>query len=268
MTSLFRRTRDRTLANIRRDIGVDSLRNPSDLPPSVADVLPDGSSDWPVSVEVGQLLARAVLQLGRRNTLEFGAGSSSLIIARALAAVGGGRLTSIESAPEWCTEPWARITELDSVDARLIESLPKLRMTFTGPAFCFASAKRSLASRGPFDLVFIDAPQHFFGRDGAMSLVHPWLLPGALLVVDDAGREAERYAIARWLRTFPSLELMLLDESFGGRGVAVLRHTTPGEPRVNLWSWITSTIHLLRSRPGRIRHRNRDVPPLTRRSAK
>ena len=42
----------------------------------VEDVLPDGSSPWPITAELGRFLARAVVKLECRNILEFGALSS------------------------------------------------------------------------------------------------------------------------------------------------------------------------------------------------
>ncbi|MFL5560455.1 MAG: class I SAM-dependent methyltransferase [Gemmatimonadaceae bacterium] len=251
MPGFLRQTRDRALADIQPDSGIELLWRPFALPTAVLDAMPTGTTNWPISPELGLLLARAVLRLGRRNVLEFGAGSSSLVFARALAAAGGGRLTSIESTPEWCAGQWRKVAELPTVDARLLEAQPRLALSSCGPAFSYRSATRLLASRGPYDFVLVDAPQHFFGRDGAIPLVHRFVAPGTLIVLDDAAREGERYAVARWLRCFTGLRLVAFDAAFGGRGIAILRVDAPLRSRTDWWSWCTASIHLLRGQTAR-----------------
>ena len=216
--------------------------------PAVEAALPDGSASWPITPALGRLLGKAVIEGNRRRVLEFGAGSSSVVFAAALARVGGGSLTSIESAPEWCAEPWARVTATPGVDARLIAAQPRLRPTRGGFIYRFDEAARAIAERGPFDLVLVDAPQFYFGRDGALPLAWSVLAAGALIVLDDAAREGERYTIARWLRTFPGLELVAFEPDLGGRGVAVLRRARDLPPRLDWWSFVTATMHSWKNR--------------------
>ena len=75
---------------------------------------------------------------------------------------------------------------------------------------------------GPFDFVLVDAPQSWVGRAGALHVAHAHLAPGAVIVVDDAGREGERNLIAGWLRAYPGLRLAAFDPEYGRLGVAVL----------------------------------------------
>lgn len=189
----------------------------------VAPVLPDGSSPWPISVDLGRLLGRLVLGEDRRSVLEFGAGRSSLVVATALAARGGGRLTSLEQDVAWCAELWEQVAAVGSgVDAELTPVRPRLSWSPIGLHHRF-DVDDLLARRGPFDLVVVDAPQYWYGRGGALPTVRPHLTDGALVVLDDAGRKGERWALYRWLRTYRDLELVAYDSSFGGRGVALLR---------------------------------------------
>jgi predicted O-methyltransferase YrrM len=53
------------------------------------------------------------------NILEFGAGSSSLVLATALSAAGGGKLTSVEQNPQWCIEKWAIVKQKENVDCHI-----------------------------------------------------------------------------------------------------------------------------------------------------
>ncbi|MDQ3209319.1 MAG: hypothetical protein M3Q37_12045, partial [Gemmatimonadota bacterium] len=107
----------------------------------------------------------------------------------------------------------------------------------------YASAQRTVAERGPYDLVFVDAPQRYYGRDGTLPLVAGSLRTGALLVLDDAGRFGERWAIRRWLQTYAGLELVVLDPEFGRYGVAVLRANQPLTERCSLRAWVGGAAH-------------------------
>lgn len=199
------------------------LTAPHPVDAVVEPLLPDGSSSWPVTRELGLLLGRLVAAHDRRSVLEFGAGSSSLVSAAALAAGGGGSLTSLEQDPGWCDEVWSRaVAAGPGVDAELVEVTPRLSWSPLGLHYGY-DVDAVLSRRGPFDLVLVDAPQARFGRGGAVPTVLAHLSDGAFVVLDDAARKGERWALYRWLRTYPSLELVAYDRTFGGRGVALLR---------------------------------------------
>lgn len=209
------------------------------LPEAITSVLPDDSSIYPISRSLGSLLARLVLSGGVHNVLELGAGASSVVIARALRLAGGGRLTSIEQDPSWCRDQWAAVTATPGLDAHLEVALPRFRLSGPFPCHAYATAQRVVAERGPYDLVFVDAPQRYYGRDGTLPLVAGSLRPGALLVLDDAGRRGESSAIQRWLQAYSGLELVVSDPEFGRHGVAVLRTTQPLAEHGSVRPWIT-----------------------------
>ena len=204
-----------------------AAEHPSDA--VVTPVLPDGSSPWPISVDLGLLLGRLVAEHDRRSVLEFGAGRSSLVVATAMAAQGGGTLTSLEQDVTWCAELWTQVEAVGAdVDAELAPVTPRLGWSPIGLHHRY-EVHDLLTRRGPFDLVVVDAPQYWFGRGGALPTVRPHLTDGALVVLDDAARKGERWALYRWLRTYPGLELLAYDASFGGRGVALLRWNGPAD---------------------------------------
>jgi predicted O-methyltransferase YrrM len=191
------------------------------VPDAVAPVLPDDSSEWPLPSRTAAFLARLIRRYELRRVLEFGAGTSSVVLAHALAERGG-MLTSLERSPEWCTAQWEAIRRIGSIDARLVPSRLVFRAFRGGAAWCYERAPDTLAERGPFDLVLVDAPQSWIGRGGAIHTALPHLAKGALIVVDDAGREGERNMLGGWLRAYPGLGLAAFDPSFGRLGVAVL----------------------------------------------
>lgn len=217
----------------------DLPKLPGELPDTVKAVLPDGRAGYAISPQVATLLGQLVIQGNRRNVLELGAGSSSVVFAAALSSNGGGRLTSVEQSPEWCEGHWRRVIGT-GIDADLIEAQPLFGIE---PFPCHRYPVREIvAGRGPFDLVLVDAPQWYYGRDGALPLICDALQPGAMIVVDDAGRPQEQWAIRRWLWIYPGLSLVGYDPTFGRNGVAVLLWSGSAK-RLSVRAWLSGLGH-------------------------
>jgi len=178
---------------------------------------------WAVSPESARILARLVRTEGIGRVLEFGAGMSSRVLGQALDAVGGGRLTAVECHPEWCAVPWAHVRALPSVDTSLIRGTLWLRADWRGVYFGYGEVDQ-IRNRGPYDLVFIDAPVGVYGREGALHAAITAVAPGGWIVLDDAARPRERRTVRRWLLYYPDLELVVYDETVP-RGMAILRRT-------------------------------------------
>jgi predicted O-methyltransferase YrrM len=214
----------------------DWLYPSTGLPVKPAPVIdaPPAERSYAISPALGAFLAGCV-RTGRRNVLELGAGQSSVVFAEALRP--DGRLTSLEQSPEWCAKPWEKV-EATGIDSLLIP----VTLRFGWRPFPCHRYTVSLAQRGPFDLVLVDAPQWYYGRDGALPLIAPYLAQNALIVVDDAGRHQEQWAIQRWLQTYRGLTLETNDPTFGRNGVAVLRANGLIE-RPNLGSWVSGLVH-------------------------
>ena len=197
-------------------------------------LLPPDLGKWPVSHPMAKWLASAIRGLGCRSVLEFGAGWSSLVIAEALAAEGGGRLTSFEHEPEHLARDiWSRVQQTPHVDAALVVTPLRRTLSSHGWLWSYHGVRKRLRQRIPFDLVFIDAPPQRYGRTSPLFDAYPLLRPGAVIILDDAARPRERTAIARWLATFPDLELVVLDTEVE-RGIAVLVRHGGGRRRLAL----------------------------------
>ena len=215
-----------------------------DRHPAVAVCIPS-PRPWGLDPAPARLLAGLILELPIRNVLEFGAGHSSLVVAAALAQRGGGRLTSVEQDPAWCEGDWSSVRRLRSVDAQLIEADLHLTLDRRGVYFRLEGANAALARRAPFDLVLIDAPQYFFGRDGALHVGWEHLAPGALILLDDAARSGERRTLRRWLATYPGLELVHVDPTLGSNGMALLRRGSDPTVRTRAGVLIGSAVSAL-----------------------
>jgi predicted O-methyltransferase YrrM len=182
--------------------------------------LPHG--DYSITPAVAQLLARVITKAGSKSLLEFGAGSSSEVLAAALCeVVGAGRLTSIEHQPEFSTDAWSRV-EKSGIDAELIVAPLEECVTSKGKYFSYPAARKRIEERAPYDFVFVDAPPGVFGREGALHEVASYLAPGALVVLDDLVRRSEQQTLHEWLHSYPQARLMVFHPSFS-RGIGILR---------------------------------------------
>jgi hypothetical protein len=213
-------------------------------PPGLQDAVAQCTGGWAIDVHLGSVLANVVLEVGAgASVLEFGAGSSSVLLTRALTAVGGGRLTSIEQDPAWCQELWAVVQREEAVEADMLVAPPAMTLGRLGYFAYQGRARAGVQQRGPYDLVVVDAPQYYFGREGALPLVYDALAKGAWVVLDDAGRDGERWAVWKWMQTYPGLELAYYDATFGKNGIAILRRRAMQPPGFSLHAFLLGLRH-------------------------
>ncbi len=186
---------------------------------------------WSIDHALARILVNAVTLGDRRRILEFGAGSSSVLLATALQEIGGGRLTTVEQDPTWCADRWREVESFADVDSMLVASPPVDRLGRLGWFAVHRSARSTVRERAPYDLVLVDGPQYYRGRDGAMPVAYDLLAPGCLIVMDDASRSGERLAIWKWLKSYPGLSLEHYDQAFNRDGIAILKKRSDVAPR-------------------------------------
>jgi predicted O-methyltransferase YrrM len=220
--------------------GLDALVEGVDLDPRVLDLIRDLPREWAVSADLASLLARLVAARRARSVLEFGAGRSSVVLATALSLAGGGRLTTVEHEPAYSAEAWTVARSTPGVDALLVTAPLRREWSREGCLYSYAGVHDRLGPRGPFDLVFVDAPPGRFGRDTALHAAFPHLEPRALIVLDDAGRVRESSTRHRWLQRYRGIRLAALEPEFGTAGVAVFEFTGDRARRVALKAFVGS----------------------------
>lgn len=195
---------------------------------------------WSITKNMGGLVVKIIEKKDIKRVVEFGAGSSSLVISSALAKKGEGKLVSIEQRPEWCKKEWKKVEKKKEVKSSMINVDASVSWGVSGLYYSFGNVREKMDRREAFDLVFIDAPQYFFGREGTLPIILPHIASGGLVVLDDAGRSKEQFALYQWLRSYPGLELVCFDEEFGGKGVAILENSWTGEKRFSPLSFLAS----------------------------
>jgi predicted O-methyltransferase YrrM len=148
---------------------------------------------------------------------------STVVLAR-LMRERGGRITSLEHEPDWLRVVGSQLERerLSPTSSRLVhaplESHPR---SYDSAPWYANHALDELPATG-IDLLLVDGPPGYGGgmersRYPALPELAGRLAPGALVVLDDAGRPGEQQILARWQRELPEWSFSLRAES----GIAV-----------------------------------------------
>jgi hypothetical protein len=171
--------------------------------------------------------------------LAFGPGPLSPVLAAALEAEGGGRLTSVEADPSARLD-WQEVENQPHVDAELVAAPSVFTIGWWGIGEGQPAALTPVRARGPHDLLMI----HQSGGLGALPLSSAALESGATIVVDAAARDDPQWLVASWLRMYSGLRLWAYDPTFAGSGVVLLRWRG-GRGQVSARTWLGSILHVL-----------------------
>ena len=172
---------------------------------------------WKADVGLLTLLVDHILAHRPKLVVEFGAGASTLVLARALKQAGGGRLISFDQHADFidATRSWLGDYGL-TADLHAVPLRPSPR---GWPGLWY--------DHGPLpdgiELMLIDGPPwsiHPFTRGAAASLFGH-IAPGGTVMLDDAARPGERIVARRWRKAHPEFDFRL-DRS-GTKGTLIGR---------------------------------------------
>lgn len=173
-----------------------------DLPDSA---LPNLGS-WKADAGLLTLIADHILAHRPRQVVEFGAGASTLIAARALQLAGSGALLSFDQDADFVeqTQHWLSEHGL-SADLRAAPLAPSPN-GWPGLWYDHGPLPDSI------DLLLIDGPPwtiHPFTR-GAAEALFDRIAPGGTIILDDGARPGERCVARRWRRAWPQFDFKLI----------------------------------------------------------
>jgi predicted O-methyltransferase YrrM len=180
------------------------------------DALPNLGS-WKADVGLLNLVADHILREKPKIVVEFGAGASSLIIARALQMGGGGTQVSFDQHADFveATRNWLAQHGL-AADLRAVPLVPA-PPGWSGVWYDHGPLPDAI------DLMVIDGPPwtvHPFTRGAAASLFDH-IAPGGVVMLDDGARPGERLIARRWSALRPDFDFQLLKN--GTKGTLVGR---------------------------------------------
>lgn len=182
------------------------------------DALPNLGS-WKADTSLLHKIADRILAAKPEFVVEFGAGASTLIAARALQINGAGRLISFDQHQGFVemTRAWLADHGLDA-DIRCAPLAPAPE-PWDGLWYDFGSLPTGI------DLLLIDGPCwtiHPFTRGGAAS-VFDRVAPGGMVMLDDGARPGERFVRRKWAKHFPDFDFRLVSEGNKGTVIGVKR---------------------------------------------
>jgi len=166
-----------------------------------------------------------ILINNRKNIIEFGAGVSTLYIAKILKE-NGGHLQTVEHDSEWIeiVKEMLRKNGTDDMVSFVHAPMNKCRLSLDGLAWYDEGALNSIMGDVQFDLVFIDGPLAYtkelrLSRYPAL----PFLMnlnkvkENVTIILDDINRSGEQEIIDLWEINFGFKFVKLFDEA----GVAI-----------------------------------------------
>jgi predicted O-methyltransferase YrrM len=179
-----------------------------DLP---ADALPHLGS-WKADVGLLHLVADHILEKNPKVVVEFGAGASTLIVARALQMAGGGTHVAFDQHPEFVEATTAWLAEHGlAADLRAVPLVPA---PGGWPGLWYDHEPLPDA----IDFMLIDGPPwtiHPFTR-GAAATLFGRITPGGTIMLDDAARPGERIVARRWRKLWPDFDFELVKSGTKG----------------------------------------------------
>jgi predicted O-methyltransferase YrrM len=161
------------------------------------------ATDWSLA-DAALEAVLAELGRGRRRIVECGCGRSTVVIARALRALGGGELYSLEHHPAWAQLCRAQLAAEGLTEIAAVIEAPLDRHPRAQPG-CLWYSGWALAQLpdSAIELLLVDGPPAgepaiARSRYPALPALAGRLAAGAVVILDDIGRRGERWVLDRW----------------------------------------------------------------------
>lgn len=180
------------------------------------DALPNLGS-WKADTYLLHRVVDMIEALRPATVVELGSGATSLVIAKALAANGGGTLYSFDQHRPFVDQMGHWLGE-HGLSARF-QHAPLAQRDPRWPGVWYKLADLPSA----IDLLLIDGPPwviHPYVR-GMADRLFDRVVPGGVVMLDDAARPGERHVARRWMREWPGFTFSY--EGGGTKGLLVGR---------------------------------------------
>lgn len=174
-----------------------------------------GLRSWAASADVLLTLANTSKKIKPKVVVDLGSGVSTLVLAKSSP---NAKVFSIDHLAEFASKTRSLLDDhqITNVDLRVAPLSPH-------PAGGDWYSVLAFSDINQIDLLFIDGPpgsKDDKARHPALAQCLSKLSPGAVIVIDDAGRDGERELAEMFLSALPGYELEFLNHE---KGTAVLR---------------------------------------------
>ncbi len=183
---------------------------------------------WAASTDLLGEVLRVIAAQRPQRVIELGSGLSTLVIAAALRSNGGGHLFSIDAESDYAAATRAQLQRHGLSDWAEVRVAPLKQLSFedsTRPWYDISQ----LADLKDIDLLLIDGPPTLLRADIRYpALPYFWnrLNPGAVVLLDDAARPAERAIASVWQQRFAGARFEHLRLEKGA--LRVVKNREPG----------------------------------------
>ena len=177
------------------------------------DALPNLGS-WKADTWFLWRIVETIERLRPREVVELGCGASSLVIARALERNGGGRLTSFDQHVGFVASTGEWLGGYGLTPTMRHAPLAEDKSSWSTIWYDLSAVPQEI------DLLVIDGPPwtlNPFVRGRAETLFDR-IVPGGVVLLDDAARPGERVVASRWRRKWPGFRFTLMP---GAKGTLV-----------------------------------------------
>jgi hypothetical protein len=193
--------------------------------------LPVDLSRWAADPMFVHQAVRLAIETRPRLILECGSGSSTVIIARCLRALGGGQLITLEHDPAYAGRTMELLRLFSVADLVTVVTAPLVSRDLNGRVYEWYSPAYEPLLGGPIDALVVDGPPGSGGplaRYPAVPLLKPHLSPSCWILLDDGNRPDEGMIAHTWARELGVASSYLE----GGRGGWLLRRQAAAETAV------------------------------------
>lgn len=193
--------------------------------------LPHPGGPFAMAEDACKFLGALVRRLQPQRVLEFGSGLSSTVIATELKRVPGAQLISVDHHGG-CQAQARHLAGKHGVsDVIQFLRCPIRPRWYHGKLLFFYDLTGGIRAQvGMLDLVLVDGPPRYWGREAAAYAVYPYLKAGALLLIDDAKRRGEQRAMSEWRKLYGTALQPATEQPFE-RGLGVFRKCEGGNVR-------------------------------------
>lgn len=171
---------------------------------------------WAITPDFARVLYLEVIENERTQIVECGSGSTTVILAYALRALGKGRVYSLEHEAEFVEATRRTLAEHGLSEWAEVIHAPLVDVDIDGTSWRWYDP--STVPDGTIDLLLVDGPPGPTGplaRYPAMPVLADRLSPDAVIMLDDADRDEERAIKKRWMSEFEGYRAKMLKTDCG-----------------------------------------------------
>lgn len=163
--------------------------------------------DSAISPDMANIIIQQVLNNKYKTILECGSGVSTILISYCLKKLGQGHLWSIDHEEKYASITKQNLKSHNLEEFATVIHTPLKNITIKNKTWQWYDVGH-LKDINEVDLLIIDGPPRTIDlmiRYPAMPLLFNSLSKHALIILDDASRQAEKDIVEKWLKEFPNL---------------------------------------------------------------